>query len=421
MEMTKERVVVVGGGVIGICCSYFLAKRGLRVTLIERNGIGSGASFGNAGSVAVGHTPINKPGRVLEAAREMLNPRSPFRIPLRWNPGLIKWLWKYRSHCNKESFERSANALGSLGHATLDLFDSLVDQENLKCGYRREGFFEVCLTNNALEHINSDVRTMVRYGYSPAMMSAGELREVEPALRETILGGAYFPQGATCDPFRFVLEMARSSEKSGARIILGNEVTEVLSQDTKITGVLLDTGEKIEADTVILTTGSYSQRLTRKFGFQLPIQPGKGYHRDVRFSSEGPPPPTHTFVMSETSVYCSPMSGFTRFAGTIEFSGMNHDLNKERLDYVTNSAGEYMSGLEYSEVISEWTGLRPCTPDGVPCVGPVPGHSGLFVATGHATLGLTLAPITGKMIEQYVLGSSEEFPQMEALKPDRFM
>ena len=105
MEMTKERVVVVGGGVIGICCSYFLAKRGLRVTLIERNGIGSGASFGNAGSVAVGHTPINKPGRVLEAAREMLNPRSPFRIPLRWNPGLIKWLWKYRSHCNKESFD----------------------------------------------------------------------------------------------------------------------------------------------------------------------------------------------------------------------------------------------------------------------------------------------------------------------------
>ncbi len=419
--MTKEKIIVVGGGVIGICCSYFLAKRGFQVTLVERNKIGSGASFGNAGSVAVGHTPINKPGRVREVAKEMFNPRSPLRIPLRWNPGLLKWLWKYRSYCNKESFERSANALGSLGHATLDCFDSLIDEEDLQCGYRRDGFFEVCLTNKALEHVRSDVKTMVGRGFSPTVMSGGELREVEPALKGAILGGAYFPQGATCDPFRFVLEMARSTEKLGARFVLGNEVTEVLNKGTGITGVMLKTGEKFEADTVVLTTGSYSQHLTQKFGFQLPIQPGKGYHRDVKFSSGGPPPPTHTFVMSETSVFCSPKDDFTRFAGTIEFSGMNHKLNSERLDYITGSAIRYLYGLEDSEVISEWAGLRPCTPDGVPCVGPVPGYSGLFVATGHATLGLTLAPITGRIIEQCVLGYSEEFPQMEALRVDRFI
>ncbi|SVA51328.1 uncharacterized protein METZ01_LOCUS104182 [marine metagenome] len=418
--MKKERVIVVGGGVIGVCCSYFLTKRGLEVTLIERNQIGSGASSGNAGSVAVGHAPINKPGRMRYVLRELFNRRSPFRVPLRWDPSLAKWLWEYRGFCNTQSFEKSTNALSSLGHATLALFDSLVDEEDLQCGYRRDGFFEVCLTKSALERVESDVRNMACRGYSPIMKSGDQLREIEPALRKEILGGAYFPEGATCDPSRFLLGMARTTEQSGARFLLGGKVTEVLNEHDDIRGVKLETGEVIEAEKVILSTGSYSQRLTQKFGFQLPIQPGKGYHRDVRFSLEGAPEPEQTFLMSEASVYCSPMGEFTRFAGTIEFAGMSHELNRERLDYTTSVAAKYLHGVEESEVISEWTGLRPCTPDGLPCIGAVPGYSGLFLATGHATLGLTLAPITGKIIEQCVLGGTDKFPEVQELRVDRF-
>jgi len=418
--MAKQRVIIVGGGVIGVCCAYFLAKRGFQVTLVERNKVGSGASSGNAGSVAAGHTPINKPGRIGHALRELYNPRSAVRIPIRWDPSLAKWLWKYRSFCNPEDFETSSRILSSLGHATLALFDVLVEEEDLQCGYRRDGFFEVCLTNIGLEHVKSDVRNMIRHGYSPSMVSGKELREVEPMLKKEIRGGAYFPEGATCDPSRFVLGMASSAERLGARIIVGREVTEVLNGDTQITGIRLDTGQEMECDAVVLTTGSYSQSLTEKFGFRLPVQPGKGYHRDVKFSGQGATSPKKTFVMSEASVFCSPMGEFTRFAGTIEFTGMSHELTRERLDYTTSSAEKYLHGLEDAEILSEWAGLRPCTPDGIPCVGPVPGYSGFFVATGHATLGLTLAPITGKIMEQCIAGDDRLSLEIEAMGIGRF-
>ena len=418
--MAKQRVIIVGGGVIGVCCAYFLTKRGFQVTLVERNRVGAGASSGNAGSVAVGHMPINKPGRIGHALRQLFNPRSAVRIPIRWDPSLAKWLWKYRSFCNPEDFESSSRTLSSLGHATLGLFDALVEEENLQCGYRRDGFFEVCLTSNGLEYVKSDVRSMIRHGYSPHMVSGEKLREVEPVLKKEILGGAYFPEGATCDPSRFVLEMARIAEELGARILVDHEVTEVLNRDTQITGIRLGTGQKIEGDTVVLTTGSYSQSLTEKFGFRLPVQPGKGYHRDVKFSGQGATSPKKTFVMSEASVFCSPMGEFTRFAGTIEFTGMSHELNRERLDYTTSSAEKYLHGLEDAEILSEWAGLRPCTPDGIPCVGPVPGYSGFFLATGHATLGLTLAPITGKIMEQCIAGDDRQSLEIEAMSIARF-
>ena len=401
---------MVGGGVIGVCCAYFLTKGGAHVTLLERGEIGCGASFGNAGTIAAGHPPLNKPGRIRRSFLELLNPKSPLYIPLRWDPGLLRWLWTFRRFCTDHHLAASMGALAPLGHASLDLFDDLVASENLACNYKRSGYYEICRTQKGLAEVTHDAAMMRQYGYHPRELQGAELREVEPALLEGIVGGVHFPEAATCDPHQFVLELADRSARQGARMETGRGVSEILSTGSAVTGVRLEDGEILDGNAVVLATGSYSGSLTRKFGLRLPVRAGKGYHRDLELGEGGARPLGSAYVLAEASVFCTPMAGFTRVAGTLEFSGVNHELRRGRLERLTAAAETYLSGMRGAVIRSEWCGLRPCTPDGIPYVGPVPGRSGLFVATGHAMLGLTLGPVTGKLIEGYVLERRMSLP-----------
>jgi D-amino-acid dehydrogenase len=408
--MAERRVVVVGGGVIGVCCAYFLAKEGADVTLVERGEVGGAASFGNAGTIAAGHPPLNKPGRIRRSIVELLNPKSPLYIPVRWDPGLWKWLWTFRRFCTDHHLSKSMRALAPLGQASLDLFDALVESEGLDCDYGHNGYYEVCRTKRGLAEVTHDAAMMRQYGYHPRELDGDELREIEPAILEGAVGGVHFPEAATCDPHRFVLELADRSVRHGARIETGRGVEEVLSAGSDVRGVRLEDGEILSANAVVLATGSYSGQLTRKFGLRLPVRAGKGYHRDLEHPDGGPLPPSVACVLTETSVFCTPMAGFTRLAGTLEFSGVNHEMRPQRLEQLTVAAETYLGGMRGAVIRSEWCGLRPCTPDGIPYVGPVPGQSGLFVATGHAMLGLTLGPVTGRLIEGYVLDQRTSLP-----------
>ncbi len=395
---------------IGVCCAYFLAKEGADVTLVERGEVGGAASFGNAGTIAAGHPPLNKPGRIRRSIVELLNPKCPPYIPVRWDPGLWKWLWTFRRFCTDHHLSKSMRALAPLGQASLDLFDALVESEGLDCDYGHNGYYEVCRTKRGLAEVTHDAAMMRQYGYHPRELDGDELREIEPAILEGAVGGVHFPEAATCDPHRFVLELADRSVRHGARIETGRGVEEVLSAGSDVRGVRLEDGEILSANAVVLATGSYSGQLTRKFGLRLPVRAGKGYHRDLEHPDGGPLPPSVACVLTETSVFCTPMAGFTRLAGTLEFSGVNHEMRPQRLEQLTVAAETYLGGMRGAVIRSEWCGLRPCTPDGIPYVGPVPGQSGLFVATGHAMLGLTLGPVTGRLIEGYVLDQRTSLP-----------
>ena len=408
--MADRRVVVVGGGVIGVCCAYFMAKAGADVVLVERDKIGGGASFGSAGTIAAGHPPLNKPGRIRRSLLELLDPKSPLYIPLRWDPGLFRWLWTFRSFCTDHHLAVSMAALAPLGRASLDLFDVLVESENLQCDYERSGYYEICRTKKGLAEVTHDAALMRDHGYHPHGMSGDELREIEPAILEGVVGGAYFPEAATCDPHRFVLELADRSVRPGARIETGKGVSEILSTGTAVRGVRLEDGEVLHANSVVLATGAYSGNLTRRFGLRLPVRAGKGYHRDLELEAADARLLGIACVLAETSVFCTPMDGFTRLAGTLEFSGVNHEMRPRRLEQLTMAAEKYLDGVRGAVIRSEWCGLRPCTPDGIPYVGPVPGQSGLFVSTGHAMLGLTLGPVTGKLIGEYVLEGGTSLP-----------
>lgn len=401
--MADKRVIVVGGGIIGVCCAFFLARRGAGVTIVERDELGAGASFGNAGCIAPGHPPLNTPTRKRRVLRQLLDPKNPLYIPPRWDPALVRWLLAFRAHCTEEHLDAGMRVLAPLGRASLELFDELVETDDLECEYRHSGYYEVCRTADRLQAVETEARLVRQHGFRADSIEGAALREREPGLRTSVAGGVHYPEAATCDPHRFLLALFDRARGLGARLRSGIAVTGIHVRGGTAAGVMLEGGEILEADAVILATGAYSQGLSRELGLRLPVQPGKGYHRDL------PVPPGHrpslgiTCVLSETSVFCTPLEGLLRLAGTLEFSGINHELRRARLEQLTVSASTYLKDIGERAPSSEWCGLRPCTPDGLPIIGPVPGVEGAFVATGHAMLGLTLGPVTGRLMAEYIL------------------
>jgi len=404
---------------VGICCAYFLALRGTAVTVLERDRVGRAASYGNAGLISPGHPPINRPGRVRQALRSLGDPLSPLYIRPRWDPALVRWLWAFRRFCTESHAEHAMCALAPLGLRTVDLFDDLVGGESLDCGYRRSGYLEVFDTPDGLSAGRDEAELVERHGFKPDFLDGAALREREPLLGPRVAGGWYHDEGTIVEPYRFVAEMARRATERGATVREDEAVSAILRDGGRVIGVRTESGDELRATSVVLATGAYSPGLMASLGCPLPIQPAKGYHAD---RSRGDPATPHLgtpCLLGERAVFCSPMDEHVRFAGTLEFSGLNLDLRTDRLRQLDAAARRYFNVTEMSEPVSEWCGLRPCTPDGLPVIGPVPGYSGAYVATGHAMLGLTLGPITGRLVAELVIGNDPS-ADIEAFRPGRF-
>ena len=414
-----RHTVIVGGGVIGVCCAYYLAKRGAPVTLLERDQIGKAASYGNAGCIAPGHAPINKPGRVRQALKSLFDPLSPLYVAPRPDPALAKWLWAFSRTCTDRHLQLSMRTLAALGHATRRLFDELVHTEKLECCFRAEGYYEIYLTDSALASAKREIAVMSSFGFHPQVLTGPALRECEPAINQQVVGGVFHPEAATVNPHQFVLEITKRAANHGVKFCTGSEVAALRVKDGKIRGVQMQSGEIVEACSVVLAGGAYSRPLVRRLGIRLPLQAAKGYHRDCEAAEGRPSLLGHACVLAENMVFCTPMNGFVRFAGTLEFSGVNHDIRRPRLEQLTNASRRYLSTMDSPTIRSEWCGLRPCLPDGLPVVGPVPSYPGLLLATGHAMAGLTLGPVTGKLISECILDGSPSV-DITALRPDRF-
>lgn len=412
-------VCVVGAGVIGVCCAYFLARRGAAVTVLERAEIGAGASSGNAGTISPGYGPLTKPGRVSEAIRSLARPLSPLYIAPRWDPSLARWLLEFSRHCTAAHLEHCLSAAAPLHQATRPLFDELVREERLECDYRPGGYYEVFVTEAGLRAGRSEAEAQRRFGFRPEFLDGPALRERVPALHPRVRGGVFFPQGATLNPERFLVELAERARRLGAAVRSGVEVVELLVERSQVTGVRTRDGTVVRADAVVLTTGPYSATLATRLGYRLPLQPAKGYHLDRDPSPGATPEVNAACIMGETSVICTPMDGFLRFAGTLEFSGLNHEIRRARLEQLTRAAARYLVGIGEAPARSEWCGLRPCLPDGLPVIGAAPRHPGLYLATGHAMLGLTLGPITGRLIAEWVLDGAPSL-DLAAFRLERF-
>jgi D-amino-acid dehydrogenase len=220
------------------------------------------------------------------------------------------------------------------------------------------------------------------------------------------------------DPALFLGRLARTVRRRGVEIREGADVRRVVVEGGRAVGVTLADGHREGGDAVVLATGPYSLAIARRVGVRLPVQPGKGYHRDIAIGPNGAPPLRMACVLNVSAVFCTPLYHFVRFAGTMEFSGVNRVMRPGRLRQLTRAAREVFPELGSARATSEWCGLRPMSVDGLPIVGPLGNVDGLTVATGHGMLGLTLAPVTGEMIAKHVMEGRD--PRLDALAPGRF-
>jgi D-amino-acid dehydrogenase len=355
---------------------------------------------------------------VASALRQMLDPTSPLYVHPSPNPGLWRWLLGFARYCTDEHVTHCMRIMAPLGKDALALFEALIREERIDCGYRAEGYYDVCTTERGLGEARHEAGVIEQHGYRPESVDGDELRRREAAFGPGVLGGAYYPEAATLDPALFLTRLARAAERRGARLREGAEVAGVVIEGGRACGVTLASGERIGADAVVLATGPYSLAVARRAGVRLPVQPGKGYHRDVDIGPNGAPRLGVACVIIETSVFCTPLDTVVRFAGTMEFSGLNRIMRRPRLVQLTRAAREVFPGLGAARPRSEWCGLRPMSVDGLPIVGALGGVDGLSVATGHGMLGLTLGPVTGEMIANLLLHGGD--PRLEGLSPNRF-
>ena len=415
----QPHVIVVGGGVIGISAAYELARAGAVVTLLERDEVGAGASSGNAGTIAVGHPPLNRPGRIAQAIRQMTDSSSPLYVKPRVDPGLWRWLAGFARYCTDAHVQHCMAVMAPLGRHALSAFERVLQEERIECDYAPDGYLEVCSTEAGMDGVRHEAEIIEEHGYRPEVIDGDEVRRREPALGPDRIGAVHYPESATLIPSLFLDRLATAAQRRGAQIHSGMEVTSLTHVGGRVTGVRLRSGDTIEGDTVVLATGPYSRALVRPFGVRVPVQPGKGYHRDVDVGPNGAPVLRMACVLAEHAVFCTPMDTAVRFAGTMEFSGENEVMRAERLRQLTIAAREAFPEMGTARPRSEWCGLRPMSVDGLPIVGPVPGVEGLVLATGHGMLGLTLGPVTGQIVANQVLGRSDS--RAEGLLPERFM
>jgi len=392
--------IIIGAGIIGVSAAYELARRGHRVTVIDAGDVACGASFGNAGIICVGHTPIPRPGLAWNTIKWMFNHTSPLHIQPSLDPARMAWLWRFWRSCTDAHVGSLMPGLAALSWLSIDRFEAIIRDENIACDFHRQGWMEVFATQAQMQHGIETARMLERFNVKHELLIGAALRERNPVFRDHVHGAIWFTDSAFADPEQFVKQLAERAERHGATFALRSPVKRIVIEDGRFAGVELTSGERVEGDVLVLAAGSWTTELARAIGVRAPMQPAKGYHLDL---VDAPMMPMTTCVLAETFVAVTPLKRGLRLAGTLELSGINDRIDRKRVDALRIGASRFMHGLDDLKEQSVWSGLRPCAADGAPIIGWAPQAAGVYVATGHAMMGFTLGPGTGRVIADEIL------------------
>lgn len=413
----SKHVVVVGGGVVGLSVAAACARRGHRVSVIERQPQRrGGCSFGNAGMVVPSHfIPLAAPGMVALGLKWMWNPESPFYIKPRLDVDLIRWGLRFMRAATKERVARAAPVLRDLSMASRELYLEFDREECL--GLVTEGLLMLCKQAHTLDEEAAMAAKARELGVPAEVLDAKATAELDPAVTMAIAGAVFFPQDCHLSPERYLQLLEQRLLSAGASFHWETSITGWRREAGNIRAACTAAGE-IEADEFILCGGVWSDDMTRSLGLRLPMQAGKGYSLTVSDPVESP---ALCSILTEARVAVTPMAGGVRFGGTMEISGTGESVSRRRVNGIVKAACAYFPAFQSShfEGIAPWHGLRPCSPDGMPYLGRTAAARNLTIATGHAMMGLSLAPVTGEIAARLIGGEPTGF-DLELLSPDRF-
>ncbi len=417
--VTSKHILVIGGGVVGLCTAYYAARKGYQVSLLDRGAIErENCSYGNAGLVVPSHfVPLAAPGMVAQGLKWMLKPDSPFYVKPRFDRDLLIWGFRFWRAANKAHVRRSAPVLRDLNLASRACFEELDELTGHAFGLKRKGLLCLCKTEHRLEEEARTAAQARQLGLNAEVLSARQATELDPHLRQDIVGAVYFRDDCHLTPALFMAALKQELLRLGVRMMWETELTGWQLDGNRIAAAHSSRGDWA-ADEFVLCGGSWSPAVARELRLDLPMQAGKGYSLTLPKPRQLPAIPA---ILTEARVAVTPMGSSLRFGGTMEIAGLNESINPVRVQGIIKSVPKYYPDLTPRdfEDVQPWCGLRPCTPDGLPYVGRTRRYANLAIATGHAMMGLSLGPITGKLVAETLSGERPSI-DIQPLDPDRY-
>ena len=410
-----KQVTILGAGVIGLSTALYCSRRGMKVTIIERKAQQrDGCSFGNAGMIVPSHfIPLAAPGMVKLGLKWMWNPESPFYIQPRFNLDLITWGLRFWQASTQQRVDAAAPVLRDLSLLSRQCFDEI----GLDFGLVKKGLLMLCKKQKTLDEEAHMAEMANKLGIPAEVLNAKATAALDPTITMDVTGSVFFPKDCHLSPGRFVAAMEQDLLRLGAEILWETEVLGFATEAGALKAVKTSRG-KITSEEFVLSGGIWSDETARALDLKLPMQAGKGYSLTLKNPRQLP---ELCSICTEARLAVTPMDGALRFGGTMEMAGINETINSRRVRGIVRAVPDYFPAFEEADFadIQSWSGLRPCSPDGMPYIGRTQRWKNLTIATGHAMMGLSLAPATGKIVSDLISGESPTVP-LELLSPDRF-
>jgi D-amino-acid dehydrogenase len=412
------KIAIIGGGVIGLCCAYYLQKEGYQITVIDRGDISDGCSFGNMGYISPSHfVPLASPGIIKQGLKWMLSASSPFYIKPRLNLDLIRWGMKFRKNSNAATVAKNSphlNDILQLSRSLITAFKNdigdIFDMEEIGC-------LMMCKQQKTLDHEFHLADDAEKFGLKVERLNRAGVQEIEPDVETDVAGAVLFKDDCHFHPGKMMIALKNYLEKNGVQFQLNTTVSGFEKANGKIGTVITDKGN-FTADEFIISCGSWLPQVAKMMGIKLLLQAGKGYSYTYPFIEKNIKYPA---ILVDGRCAITPWGSQLRIGGTMELSGINNIILEKRMQGIYNSAKDFYPGLKigFPPVDKIWSGLRPVTPDGLPFIGRHTSIKNVVFAGGHAMLGISMGTGTGKLVTELIQGKKQRF-DMGAFGLERF-
>ena len=396
-----SKVLVIGGGIVGLTSAYYLQKKGFEVTVLDKGDLSDNCSFGNAGMIVPSHfIPLAAPGMLSKGIRWMFNSKSPFYVRPSLNPSLIGWGLKFMKHATEKHVAQSAEPLRDLSLLSKKLYEDLSKEPDFNFELTNNGILAFYKTEQAGEEESHLADKAKALGLDMAVLSAAECQALQPNLNLDVLGAVHYRCDAHLYPGKLMNALLTYLRANGVSLVSGKEVDRIESEGNKIKKVFTGT-TAWEADQYVIATGSWSPAVAKMADLNISLMPGKGY------SFMEPEPQqrlTIPALLCEARVAITPMNGGIRYGGTMELDRINTNVNMQRVKGIVESVPKYFPDLHPALPNEKdiWYGFRPSSPDGLPYIGRSTHRKNLIIATGHGMMGLSLGPATGLLVSQII-------------------
>lgn len=393
-NQTADDVVVIGAGIIGATAACNLIQQGRQVTIIDRQKPGFGCSFGNAGGLSPGISfPLAMPGIYKHLPEWLTNPASPVTVLWKRLPAALPWLLKFLYEATPGRSNIAAAGVQKLMRHSLEDYAPVIKFAGAEDLIHRVGQLYLYSTEQGFAEEQAGLRTRAQLGVEQQVLNARELKDYEPALSDVFKHAIYFPCHGHCsNPQQFVERIVRACvEKGGARLVQ-QEVMAIEPVDGLVR-LRTSAGDRF-AKQVVIAAGIYSKNLLKSLGWRIPLESHRGYHLQV---SDPGIQATRNVMWAERKTLVTPIAGGLRVAGTAEIGGLGAAPTARRFAQLSATLKAVYPGAS-TDSRTEWMGHRPCTPDSLPVIGPIPGNDRIICAFGHGHIGLTAASFTGRAV-----------------------